>query len=385
MKIAPDRRFLVTGATGNLGFAVVRRLLEGTACSIVTLVRPGSAPSFRRALAERFDVRHAAGERVILASGDMRAPFCGLDPASPVLAGTTDVIHCAADVRWHASADELIATNVGGASHLMDLCTALQRRRPLQRVTVVSSAYVSGRREGIIPETALDAPGFNNDYEASKLLAERLVMSRRDLPIVVVRPSILVGDSRDGSIENFTTVYFPFRMVQERKLKLLPGHRDAALDIVPVDHAADIIHAVHAHDLPAGSVVHACAGEDPVELPELWRIACDSFDELLPGSSPRQPGRIVPPGLVRAATRLPWLLPRKARPMLTRILLFLPYLSMRRRFAVDTARALGVAPPPPLRAYAPALCRFAVAVKYRASSRRYAPLDEVAQPIQGVG
>lgn len=375
MKLPRDRVFVVTGASGNLGFAVVRRLVEETTARVIAVVRSSSAPGFARCLAARLP--DVGPDRVALLTGDLGAPMLGLDPESLALAGVTDVVHCAADVRWHGAASELLATNVGGARHVLELAHRLDRRRRLARVTMVSSAYVSGRADGPLPERAIAAPAFNNAYEASKLLAERLALTCDTLPVTVVRPSILVGDARDGAIQNFSTLYYPFRMVQKRKLAFLPGHADARLDLVPTDHAAEIIHAVHESSLPTGSIVHACAGDRGVTVPELWRVACEAFDAIMPENQPRTPGRIIAPALVHAVRPFAFLMKPKAREMLRKLLLFMPYLRMRRTFATDQARALGVAPPPHFAGYARALCAYAVDAGYRPASERW-----VAPPIE---
>ena len=371
--------FLITGASGNLGFAVLRAVLARPGTAAVVLARPGSGRMVEWLVETRLGAGASARVRAI--DGDVCRPACGQEPGRLDLDDVTDVVHCAAEVRWDAPAGLLFDTNVRGTAHLLDLAERLHRRRSLRAVTVVSSAYVSGRREGLIPEALFPAPGFNNRYEESKFLLEREALRRASLPLTVVRPSSLAGDSRDGSIENFTTLYYPFRQVLERRLRFCPGARGAVLDFVPTDHAARVILAVHQRGggerLP---IVHACAGEGAIALDTLWQLACDVFDRLDPGPVPRRPGRIVPPWLARTLAAWRFVAPRRTRDRMAKLMLFVPYLSMRRRFAVDNARALGVAPAPSLEDYAEALCRFARQHRFTSSRRRFqvsvAPVGE---------
>ena len=66
---------------------------------------------------------------------------------------------------------------------------------------------MAGRRTGEIGEDDLtDRFGFANDYERTKYEAERLVPgAMATLPITVVRPGMIVGDSRRGEISTFNT------------------------------------------------------------------------------------------------------------------------------------------------------------------------------------
>src|SRR5688572_16399818 len=96
MECLDGRTFLISGSTGNLGFAIVRRLLAGQT-KIVALVRPGRLSVLKRALDEVGLSRKL--DRVRVVEGDITRALCGIDPRS--ISDVTDAVHCAADVRWH--------------------------------------------------------------------------------------------------------------------------------------------------------------------------------------------------------------------------------------------------------------------------------------------
>jgi nucleoside-diphosphate-sugar epimerase len=124
------------------------------------------------------------------------------------------VIHCAASIRFQQSAanGEPYRTNVGGMKNLLALCELLDVRAFHQ----VSTAYVSPHRD--VDQALLETPvggqyQGGNDYERSKLQAERLVLSARHLgQIVIHRPSIVIGDSRSGFTSTFHGFYAPLQI-----------------------------------------------------------------------------------------------------------------------------------------------------------------------------
>jgi nucleoside-diphosphate-sugar epimerase len=352
-----SRWFLLTGVTGNLGFAVLREILERTDYFVTALVRNRGAEVTHAALAAVGLPSEPA--RVCFIEGDLSG-VCSLDPSDPRLARVTDIMHAAADVRWYGEPAALLATNLVGTRNVLDLAEALQRRRSLERVTVVSSAYVSGVCDTLVLERPFAPPGFNNPYEASKFLMEREALGRRGLPLNIVRPSAMVGDTRDGVIQNFSTLYLPLRLVFENRLPMLPGLADGRIDAIPCNYAARLVLRLHETRYGPGEVVHACAGERAISLEDLWGLACAAFDRLAPGPRPRRPGRFVSPRLANVAQAVAPLLPLRTRKQLRRLTLYRPYLCMRRTFESRKTAALGLPPPPALAEYLETICRYAV-------------------------
>ena len=58
---------------------------------------------------------------------------------------------------------------------------------------------------------------YRNTYEQTKAEAEALVRSRLgSLPGVILRPSIIVGDSRTGVTSSFKMMYWPLKIYARR-------------------------------------------------------------------------------------------------------------------------------------------------------------------------
>ncbi len=245
---------VVTGAAGLIGGEVVRRLADaGHAVTALVhrthciVANDGSVVASRP-----WDGPPEPGAVATLAA-DVRAAGLGLavDPRPDV------IVHAAAITAFDAPAEVYRAVNIDGTAHVI----ALAERRGTPLLTV-STAYVCGTRDGIIHEGERGT-AFANGYEASKAAAELLVAAAaaaRGLPVVVARPSIVVGDSRDGALRTFGNIYAVFRLIAEGRLRTLPGAPEATLDLVPIDHVArGIVALVQDFERARGQTVHLVA------------------------------------------------------------------------------------------------------------------------------
>jgi len=208
---------LVTGATGFLGSAVARALLDrGEAVRV--LVRKQS------------DRRNIDGLDLELAEGDLNDPQSLRD----AVRGCGALYHAAADYRlWAKNPDELYKTNVNATRSL--LLSAAQAG--VTRIVYTSSVATLGREPSGRPadeQTPVTIDNMTGHYKRSKFLAEedvkRLVRDEK-LPVVIVNPSTIIGP-RD--IRPTPTG----RMVEEAARGKIPAFVDTGLNVVHVDDVA---------------------------------------------------------------------------------------------------------------------------------------------------
>ncbi len=342
-----EELILVTGASGFLGVQLVRELLDRQPHARLALLirdRPGQLGQQRSDLI----VPPAERDRVQVYSGDVGHHNCGLEAAAyqRLTAETTRVIHSAATVRFDHSLDEARRINVEGTRRVLDLAAGM---RQLRSLAYVGTAYVAGERADLVRESELAVgQSYRNTYEQSKAEAEALVRSRLgSLPGVILRPSIIVGDSRSGATSSFKMMYWPLKIYARRLWRTVPGYPDAVLDIVPVDFVAAAVARLVFDEAALGSTVHLCAGpRGSATIQQIARRATEYFHAPEP--------RYVDPKFFFAALRplLYLTLWGRKRRVLLDGRAYREYFTMRMQFDTSNAERLlepaGLRPPPVL-------------------------------------
>jgi nucleoside-diphosphate-sugar epimerase len=341
---------LVTGATGLLGSLVVRRWAAlPRPPQLVVLVRDLAR---WRALARR--LRLAPGAAIAIA-GDVTLPGLGLGASARawLASRTTAVVHLAADTTFSRPLDAARLVNRDGTRHLLDVVAAWPH---VTRMALASTAFVAGRRTGLVPESAIgaadDAIGWVNAYEQSKAEAETLVRrARRDW--VILRPSTVACDDVDGGVTQRNAIHRALRLFHDGLAAVMPGVPGSTLDAVPAGYVADGVARLALRAGVDGETIHLCAGRGAMPLDELL---ADSFALWAEDAAWRRRG-LVPPSLGDLAT---WDLftrtvtatghPRLAQ-VAHALSHFLPQLALPKRFETVRAEALLGAAAPPVRTY----------------------------------
>ena len=209
---------LITGASGFVGSAVLRKLIE-RGHEVRALVRPSS---------ER---RNLEGLPVHIVEGDLMAP----ETLKPAVEGCKGVFHVAADYRlWAPDPSGMFAANVDGTRAIM----AAALEVGVERIVYTSSVATLGLLPGGQPADE-DTPVLFEDmigpYKQSKFLAEaevRALAETGKLPVVIVNPSTPIGP-RD--IKPTPTG----RMIVEAASGRMPAYVDTGLNVVHVDDVAE--------------------------------------------------------------------------------------------------------------------------------------------------
>ena len=254
---------LVTGATGFLGGAVAARLLESSGWKhCLFLVRGNSVEIARGRLIHNLRgfgvaeplLQQLGSEQILLGDLNDTEEWCN----DARLSSVTRVIHCAAMASFGRS-EGIWATNVEGT---IALVRALNGHAQLKRFVYVGTAMVCGAdastpvAEEYVPE---GVPVDLVEYTISKREAEAAL--RREfpqLPLVVARPSIVVGHTHLGCTPS-GSIFWVFRLALG--LGVFPCEFDTRIDVVPVDYVADALLMLARKPSLAHDQYHIASGE----------------------------------------------------------------------------------------------------------------------------
>ena len=207
----------ITGATGFVGSAVLRRLLkEGH--TVVALVRATS------------DKSNVVGLPVEVVIGDLTDP----DSFAAALAGCDCVFHVAADYRlWVPKPPEMYESNVTGTRNLM--LAAL--KAGVKRIVYTSSVATLGLNSDGMPADESTPVRFSDmigHYKRSKFLAEaevKRLVKEQNLPAVIVNPSTPVGPRDIRPTPSG-------RVIIDAASGRIPAYVDTGLNLINVDDVA---------------------------------------------------------------------------------------------------------------------------------------------------
>ncbi len=281
---------LLTGATGFVGSLVAAVLLEREARQVVALVRKGRQPAdlAARILPELTAGRSAGSEAEVfarLSTVAMPSPdrLVELAPELRRL-GITEIVHCAGCMAYF-NTPELEETNVLLTDRMLDLARALS----VERFVYISTAYSSGYVEGRVAERLHDEPRKDpTEYARTKRAAERHIAAS-GVPYLIVRPSVVIGDSRTGRYSGKDTGLYQYWHGWERLL--LDYYRPESHMVAPrlpvnfvhQDAFQNAFQAAYRH-LEAGALFNLTSDSSKTptvrELCEMWLASIGRPDRV---------------------------------------------------------------------------------------------------------
>jgi dihydroflavonol-4-reductase len=219
VKLESGDRVLVTGATGFIGSAVTRQLVE-RGQEVVTLVEPD------------VDVANLEGLDVKQVVGDVRRA----DDVRQVVSGCRAVFHVAALYRfWARDPSSFYAINVEGTRNVLGAVT----EAGIERLVYTSTVGTLGLERVTDGTTAADERSFPDvrhlygSYKRSKYVAEHEVLRAiaEGLPASIVLPTFPLGP---GDRAPTPTGQLVLDFLNGR----IPGFVDTILNVAHVDDVA---------------------------------------------------------------------------------------------------------------------------------------------------
>ena len=194
--MATDGAVLVTGVSGFLGRIVAATLLVNDGVEVVLPMRDKhTAEGVAAGLRAEIEILGGRPELIERAHIVPLPPIAELERMAPLFRefGIREIAHCAGCLSYYNTA-KLKEGNIDFTRGLLQL----GERANVRRFFYLSTAFASGLVDGVVGESLHDGKGTDpTEYMRSKRETEWLV-ARSGLPYVIVRPAIIIGDSRTG-------------------------------------------------------------------------------------------------------------------------------------------------------------------------------------------
>nr|CDJ80131.1 Male sterility domain containing protein [Haemonchus contortus] len=282
-----DRSILLTGSTGFLGKVLVEKLLWAlpNVGQIFLLIRPANGLSPKERLEKVLqdplfsrlrEHKPQMFSKLVPIAGDLMENNLGLNQhdMQSICDQVSIVIHSAATVKFDEQLRDAVEMNVVGTTRLVALCHKMQK---LIALVHVSTAYANCDRAEteekvydppVAPQKLMEAIEWMDDemitlitpkllgkrpntYTLTKALAEtQLVEDAKQLPVIIIRPSIVGAMWKDplpGWTDNINGPTGIFAAVGKGVLTNMCGSESSKADIIPVDIVANMIIVAAAH------------------------------------------------------------------------------------------------------------------------------------------
>jgi 2-alkyl-3-oxoalkanoate reductase len=239
-------KFLVTGASGFLGRAIVQRLRE----------RGDNVRTFQRGKCA--DLKSMGIEC-------FRGDLGDIDSLAPAIEGCEIVFHVGSKVGVAGTYREFYKTNVVGTHNVLELC----RRYGVAKLVYTSSPSVvfTGNDDEGINESTPYPSRYLHPYPKTKAEAERLVLAANSEPLatIALRPHLIWGP---GDTHIMPQV---LKLAHARRLRLVGDGRNL-VDSTYIDNAA-AAHLLTIDRLtssaPCGGRAYFITNGEPLPIVEL--------------------------------------------------------------------------------------------------------------------
>ena len=227
-----NRKVFITGSTGALGSKFTKSTLENGK-SIILLIRAVTIEQASKKI-EKFlgaNLLNKYQNVIDIVLGDLN----NLTNIEDYIDEIYTVINIAGNVHLGKDEDkELEEVNIKGIENLLNTCSRMPN---LEYLMHTSTFYVS---------ELFDKYDFVNKYEETKKKAEEIINNFADnnlsIRVSIVRPSIIIGDSKNGEILNcsglcgYVQILYSLLKRKDSFTKItLPGVENAPANLVFVD------------------------------------------------------------------------------------------------------------------------------------------------------
>ncbi|MFC7546521.1 NAD-dependent epimerase/dehydratase family protein [Plantactinospora sp. GCM10030261] len=223
-------RIAITGATGNMGTALLRRLATEPDLDLIGLARrppvPGTGDPYDGIRWHAVDIGEAGA----------------VDQLSGWLAGVEAVVHLAWQIQPSQHRARLRRTNVTGTANLL----AAMRAAGVPKLVYASSvgSYAPGPKDRLVgedwPTTGVPRSGYSVDKVAVERLLDRAERDDPGLRVVRLRKALVFQRDAGAEIARyFLGPLAPVSLLRWGRVPVVPANRRLRAQVVHADDAAE--------------------------------------------------------------------------------------------------------------------------------------------------
>lgn len=235
----PSKTVFFTGFPGFIGTRIVEKLMkENEDIKIYALILKSMQKTAQKIIEQHKNFKNG----IELLVGDISKPDLGLSPEqySELTNKTTEIFHLAAIYNLEVPKNVAWNVNVIGTFNMLKFALKCPN---LFVFVFFSSIVAAGKLKGDIFEDKLEmnCEFHFNHYEQTKFASEALVRKYFNrLPIIIIRPGAVVGESKTGITDKFDGFYYAlsFASILKRFPIWMP-HTHFNVPMVPVDYIAN--------------------------------------------------------------------------------------------------------------------------------------------------
>ncbi|WP_309117414.1 NAD-dependent epimerase/dehydratase family protein [Saccharothrix sp.] len=270
-------RIVVTGATGNVGTALLRRLAEEPNTTVHGISRRPPEPE------PPYDIDWTPV--------DLSKPGAE-EPMTDVLRGADAVVHLAWQIQPSHDEPELFRTNVAGSDRVFR--AALRAGVPhlvhMSSVGAYSPAVKGGLKDESWPTDGVSTSYYSRHKSAVEHQLDRIEREHPGLTVTRVRPALILQSQSAAEVKRYFLGPLVPHVLFKAKVPILPLPNSMVLQFVHSDDVADALVLVLRKRL-AGAVNLA---SEPVVTPQV--LAEVMHSKHVP----------IPPTVLRTAARVTW-------------------------------------------------------------------------------
>ncbi len=301
-----QKNIFLTGITGFLGSFLAKDLISH-GYKVYGLARPGKGinaqdrvkDSLKFVYGEEWDPQKIKNNLKVI-EGDIIYPHLGIKDKKDEeeLIKEIDIfIHSAALAELNCQYTQIRRINVDGTKYVLDFAMKCKEKGRLKKFNYISTMYIAGKKEMQFDETMYEmGQSFHNTYERTKFEAEDLIRKylRKGLNCSIFRPSMIVGDSKEGKTSNFRLIYQPLHFFAKGIYDAFPSDLTCGQNLIHIDvvtraiseladiERADVYHLVSPNETSIKDFIETAADFFNIQMPLFIHPERFDFNELTP-------------------------------------------------------------------------------------------------------